>query len=259
MLTRTSHRWAVKPGNFDRTHVLQTFYSDNEWGIPVIEKCVYVPTWLCPFNVRNNPPRRLDDATFHYFLDDYRFEVVWSKPEASVPIMLKVAASLSPDFSVLPNAPPAVKLWNTYRNRWMGAFWQHSNVKVIPSIEIGAVTSHPWILAGIEPGGAVAISVSGLLNPTLRHASQMGIGEVCRKLKPKVLVAYGECKLPPLPRGIEVVQYPSFWQSIRMARKCVQPVEQTVLGRLIQKGDLQPAAEAGVGEQAGDDHARGEC
>ncbi|MGH2535820.1 MAG: DUF4417 domain-containing protein, partial [Candidatus Promineifilaceae bacterium] len=82
MTTRTSHRWASKPGSFDTLHAAQLFPSTNRYGIPDLLHTAAgcIPAWLVPYRTRiraNEPP---DDGAVHFFLEEYRFETVWSRP-----------------------------------------------------------------------------------------------------------------------------------------------------------------------------------
>lgn len=81
-MTRTSHRWQSKPGNFDALHAAQIFPSDNEYGIPVLQHTPVnrVPAWLVPYRQRIRITEPLDDGAVHFFAHDYRFETVWNRP-----------------------------------------------------------------------------------------------------------------------------------------------------------------------------------
>ena len=58
----------------------------------------------------------------HFFLYDYKFERVWSKQEADLEKLKQYRAVLTPDFSMYTDMAPALQLYNTFRNRWCGAF-----------------------------------------------------------------------------------------------------------------------------------------
>ena len=64
------------------------------------------------------------EAICHFFLHDYQFERVWNQPKKYINKLLHYKAVLTPDFSLFTDYPVAVQIWNTYRNRWLGAYWQ---------------------------------------------------------------------------------------------------------------------------------------
>lgn len=70
-MTRTSHRWQSRPGNFDALHAAQTFPSSNRYGIPDLRHTPMsrIPAWLAPYRqrIRTNDP--LDDGAVHFFLE----------------------------------------------------------------------------------------------------------------------------------------------------------------------------------------------
>ncbi len=65
-----------------------SFETDNGAGIPLIPKETRVPDVLIPHKTRLNHQLSLEDEPFsaavHFFLEDYRFESVWSTPLAAL-------------------------------------------------------------------------------------------------------------------------------------------------------------------------------
>src|SRR3989442_5887582 len=54
-LTRSSHRWAVRPGSFDSVHVQELFLTDgNPYGIATVKQVpvAYAPEWIVPYRTR---------------------------------------------------------------------------------------------------------------------------------------------------------------------------------------------------------------
>ena len=51
----------------------------------------------------------------HFFRDDYRFERLWSDPDAYVPMLRGYDVVLSPDFSTYVDWPVAVQAYNHFR------------------------------------------------------------------------------------------------------------------------------------------------
>lgn len=77
-------------------------------------------------------------GTIGFYVDDYKFEVVWNDPEAYIEFFLEVNAqcSITPDFSCYNVWPMAKNLWSVYRSRWLGRLWQEADITVIPTIQL---------------------------------------------------------------------------------------------------------------------------
>ena len=106
-MTRTAHRWQSRPGSFDALHATEMFPSDNALGIPCLAHVAVerVPVWLAPYRTRIRATEpvagaRLDDGAVHFFVDDYRFETVWSRPRKALEALAPYTTLLSPDFSL---------------------------------------------------------------------------------------------------------------------------------------------------------------
>lgn len=97
----------------------------------------------------------------HFFLHDYQFERVWKYPDRYVEVLKKFAYVLSPDFSPYGNTPKAIRIFNVYRNRWCGRYWQDQGIKVIPTITWGDFTDIEWYLEGVPKHSTIAISTMG--------------------------------------------------------------------------------------------------
>jgi hypothetical protein len=57
----------------------------------------------------------------HFFLNNYRFESVWSRPAKMLQALRRYTTVLTPDLSLYADYPLALQPWNTYRSRWYGA------------------------------------------------------------------------------------------------------------------------------------------
>jgi len=211
MTTRTSHRWTCQPGRFDTIGVRERFTSSGLWGIPTLR--AYhgeAPPSIAPFGVRASAKDK--QSGLHFFLDDYRFERVWDRPTQFLSSVLRYGWALTPDFSLYTDYPLAAQLWNTYRNRWLGALWQRHGVRVIPTISWATALSYSFAFTGVDPGGVVAVSGVGVRSndATAMQLFDAGYKEMLRVLHPSLVLCYG--KLPKSVMGLALVQeYPSRW------------------------------------------------
>lgn len=180
----------------------------NKWQLPTIKRTFCVPDWLIAY--RRRPPVKPGVGATHFFLDDFRFEAIWNNPEGSLK-HLKTKIVLSPDFSIYREWPLVLQLWNSYRNRWCGAFWQSKGYSVIPTVSWAGPNSYDFCFAGIEPGGIVAIGTVGVTDIAQTIAFRAGFREMIQRLKPQHILCYG-----PFPKNIDtlidITTYPSFWK-----------------------------------------------
>lgn len=77
------------------------------------------------------------DQIVHFFLDDYKFEVIWNNPEPRIERLSTFRPVLSPQFSLYSEMPVAIQIYNTFRSRWCGAYLQSKGISVIPSVVWG--------------------------------------------------------------------------------------------------------------------------
>jgi hypothetical protein len=213
--TRSSE-WAGKIGNaMDPLNMRFLWPRTGKYGIPCLEPTDFTPTMLAAWH---DPHGRQDAAdtggAVHFFLDDYRFEPVWKNPEKYLPRVQDVGAALTPDFSIWRDMPYAIQIWQTYRARWLGAFWQHHGIKVIPTVSWGEPDTYDFCFEGLPQQGTLAISTVGVTDPTARELFQAGATELIARTEPTQLVCYG-----PAPEYLNVVavvrEYPTFWQQRR--------------------------------------------
>ncbi|MPM50349.1 hypothetical protein SDC9_97088 [bioreactor metagenome] len=73
----------------------------------------------------------------HFFLYDYKFEDVWKQPDNYVDTLKKYKAVLTPDFSMYIEMHPIMQIYNTFRNRWIGAYYAKQGIKMIPTVNWG--------------------------------------------------------------------------------------------------------------------------
>jgi len=97
----------------------------------------------------------------HFFLHDYQFERVWKYPDRYVEVLKKFAYVLSPDFSPYADMPKALQIYNVYRNRWCGRYWQEHGIKVIPTFTMGDTDLFKVFCTGIPKHSTIAISTMG--------------------------------------------------------------------------------------------------
>lgn len=94
----------------------------GQYELPPLEPCDVKPHDLISFNFCKTATDF--NCGVHFCIDDYQFERVWNEPHKYVDLLKKFECVVCPDFSVYIDMPYPMKLWNIYRSRALGFFWQ---------------------------------------------------------------------------------------------------------------------------------------
>jgi hypothetical protein len=127
--------------------------------------------------------------TVHFFLDDYKFDEAWNKPDKQIPKLAQYAQVLSPDFSMYTDMPLPLQVYNTFRSRWCASVWQAAEMVVIPTVSWGGEDTFSFAFDGIEPGAVVAVSTVGTSRAVDGFIA--GFQEMCQVIEPRAVVNYG--------------------------------------------------------------------
>jgi len=212
--------WQSQPGQLDALHASDPYPSDNDWGIPTLAHAplYWQPEWLIPYRQRVRTEQSLAEGAVHFFLQDYRFETVWSRPWKALTALRSYRTLLTPDFSLYRDWPPTLQLWNSYRSRWCGCFWRGQGFQVIPTVSWSNAGSYDHCFLGLPRHSLLAVGTVGVdvADPLSRQLFLNGFQEMVRRLAPSRVLCYGR---PPevCHQWVEVVSYPTRWQSIRAA------------------------------------------
>ncbi|MFC9432714.1 DUF4417 domain-containing protein [Nocardia sp. NPDC057030] len=211
--TKSSHRWARPPGNQDPLNLTIAWPRAGRWGIPALEPCQFIPAELAAWHDPGARRRAAGTGALHFFLDDYRFERVWTRPADVLARLHEVGAALTPDFSVWCDMPLAVQLWQVYRSRWCGAWWQYHGITVIPTVSWGTQESWAFAFEGLPEHSCLAVGAVGINNPDSRDLFRAGLAELLARTAPAALLVYGH--LPPQCDDLDlptVYEFPTFWE-----------------------------------------------
>ena len=190
-MTRSSRNWQSLPGNFDPLHIHRRHYpASNPWGFPDL----LPQTFTLPEPLRLLSYRDSEDHTAafcHFFLDDYRFESVWNKPDTALNRIRGFYGALTPDFSLYTDWPLLIQQWNHYRRQWLGRYRQEHGIKVIPTVNWSTPDSFDWCFTGIPPGQIVALAVPDMRRQRVKAAFMAGFSAMQTALQPTRLLVYG--------------------------------------------------------------------
>ncbi|AOT23094.1 hypothetical protein SEA_KAHLID_116 [Mycobacterium phage Kahlid] len=217
--TRSSKYWSEAPAKMDALNLRAIFPSSNQFGFPDLERCDWVPDYLGAWHLPRQRERAArENGAIHFFLDDYRFETAFTSPERTLGRVTAVGGALTPDFSLWRDMPRAAQLWNVYRSRWCGAYWQSQGVKVIPTACWARSDTFDFCFEGLPRGGPVAVSAVGVrAKPEDQALFREGLAAMVERLEPAILLSYGRLvhveglDLPP------VREFPTFWDERRKA------------------------------------------
>ena len=164
--------------------------TEGFYQMPIIRNDNYIPKDLMGFNYAKTSQNK--DTGIHFYLDDYQFERLWNNPEEYIDILSEYECILSPDFSLYMDMPRAMKVWNVYRSRMVGQFYQQYGIKVIPTIQWAEKETFEFCYDGIPKGSIVSISTIGVKRS--KEATQVwkdGVDEMIKRIQPSAILVYG--------------------------------------------------------------------
>ena len=168
---------------------------DNEnasdfWQMPIIKNDNFIPSKLIGFNYAKTSKEK--NVGIHFYLDDYQFERLWNKPEKYTDILKQYECILSPDFSLYMDMPMPMKIWNIYRSRLIGQYYQSQGIKVIPTLSWAEEETFEFCFEGIPKGSIVSISTIGVKkNKEALKIWKAGVDELIRRIEPSTILVYG--------------------------------------------------------------------
>lgn len=164
--------------------------TDDFWQMPIIKNDHFIPDDLIGFNYAKSSNNK--DCGIHFYLDDYQFERVWNEPQKYVDILQEYDCILSPDFSLYMDMPMCMKIWNTYRSRQIGAYYQSKGIKVIPTLSWAEAETYRFCFRGIPKGSIVSVSTIGVKEDADALAVwNDGMRAMIKKIKPSAILVYG--------------------------------------------------------------------
>ena len=126
----------------------------------------------------------------HFFIDEKRFEGIYSNPEKSFEKLSQYKFLLTIDYSLFREMPRAIQIYNVFRNRWIGAYWQSHGLNVIPCISWSDSQSYEFCFDGIEKGSIVAIGMIGCKNNKVSF--MRGYNKMLEVIQPNAIIVFGE-------------------------------------------------------------------
>ena len=175
-----------------QTFLRNEFDAFGKWNMPIVKKCELD---LAGVNLIGYPDIKTNDIDenkgrgIHFYIDDYKMEGLYYNPERSIHRIAQYKFVITPDYSLYRDMPKAVQLFNVFRSRWRGAFWQSKGITVIPNVSWGDSTTFEFCFDGIEEGSIVAVGTIGCKRSKL--AFMRGYNEMLKRIKPSAIICFG--------------------------------------------------------------------
>ncbi|MBQ6069995.1 MAG: DUF4417 domain-containing protein [Bacteroidales bacterium] len=74
--------------------------------------------------------------TWHFYVDDYRFENIWLNPDTLISTHCREA--VEPNFSVYDTTPVSFGLQQIYKKRWIARYWQERGLRIYADLNVSA-------------------------------------------------------------------------------------------------------------------------
>ena len=106
------------------------FPSNNELGIPTLSVRTQAEYITMPFMGWGSQRRKdkLPGGTYHFYVDDYRFNALWKCPQAL--FYSGCANAVEPNYTCSLTSPRAYVEWCVYRKRWLARYWQSKGIYI---------------------------------------------------------------------------------------------------------------------------------
>jgi len=137
-----------------------------------------------------------DKTVLAFYTEDRRFESFWSYPDKQTAKLVNAGllGVVTPNYSLWPDVAEAVRIWNTFRSRWIGRYFQEAGLNVIPDVNWSCESDYRFSFAGI-PRGAPCISVQVQTfrpnQPDEVVRVRSGIQAAIEALEPQSVLFYG--------------------------------------------------------------------
>ncbi|MDR3363641.1 MAG: DUF4417 domain-containing protein [Clostridiales Family XIII bacterium] len=166
------------------------YYLDGKYDVPMVrkQKIDLGKLKLIRFSTIVKNETRDTDATIHFFEYDDRFDGVWKNPPAYLAEIKQYRQIMTPDFSMYTDMALSLQIFNTFRNRWLGAYWQENGMSVIPTISWSNDWSYEFCFDGVEKGSCVAVSTLGCQD--VKKQFMAGFAKMCERIEPQTVICY---------------------------------------------------------------------
>lgn len=190
------------------------FEKDGVWGIPLVKKqnvdLTQIELIACS-DISVKDTLNLHKG-IHHFVDDYRFESLYTHPERSLAKYGKYKFVLTPDYSLYADMSLWRQIESVGKSRWVGSYWQSKGLTVIPTISWSSPSSFRFCFDGVEKHSVVAVGMIGCKRN--KRSFMKGYNAMLERIEPDAVICFGN-PFPDMKGNIVAVDYVS---SRRVAR-----------------------------------------
>lgn len=198
----------LRTADFHKLWMLD-FVELTEQGYAKVPATDVVPDEYSDFSMYGMVPlvfKRI--AACHFYLDDYRFERVWNKPEMYLDILSDYKAVIQPDFSLYRDMPVPIQKWNKYRSNLLAAYWAAKGIPVVPNLVWSDESSYEWCFEGIPKNSVVSTTALGAIRDKEAYAMwKDGFTAALEATQPHTVLFYGQIPDYEFPSGVVVKAY----------------------------------------------------
>ncbi len=199
------------------TFLRNEFESAGEWGFPLVRKQAMDLSKIELIAVSDTSAHDRNNLYkgVHFFVDDYRFESTYNKPEPVLNRLKKYRFLLTPDFSLYSEMESWRQIESIGKARWVGAFWQSQGCTVIPTISWSRPSSYRFCFDAIEKHSIVAIGMIGC--KLERFPFMRGYEAMLETIEPEAIICFGD-PYPEMEGNVITVDYISSRKVVRNGR-----------------------------------------
>ena len=166
----------------------------GKYQFPIVEPYTgQLPEVLCSVHRLNKKSESLlCGICGHFFTSDSHIEPIWNYPFRYIQWLRKFGYVISTDFSLYTNMLLMHKLWNSFRNKLMTAFFQHNGLNAIPAPSWGDLPNIELYMEGWPKESIIAINSTGIgLDKRCRYIWLEGYNAMLDILRPIHIIRYG--------------------------------------------------------------------
>lgn len=167
------------------------FPSNNEYDIPTLlhpKKNLYVELPFKPWGA--DARTKTGIGTYHFYVDDYRFEAIWDDPSKIIQSGCK--AIVEPNLSLYETTPTSYGIFLIYKKRWIARFLQDYNIDVFVDLNV-TEKFMPYNILGV-PDGYNAFFTRGYDNRLKALQMEFDIAREISGLDQPNFIVYGGSK-----------------------------------------------------------------
>lgn len=164
------------------------FPSNNPYEIPTLlehKTPIYMDLPLKPWGAEKRSKQGV--GTYHFYVDDYRFEAIWDDP--SVIIKSGCKNIVEPNCSLYETTPTSYGIFQIYKKRWIARFLQDYDIRVFVDLNVTEKFS-TYNKMGI-PNGYNAFFTRGYESRINNLKKELQIAQEISGLQNPNLVVYG--------------------------------------------------------------------